>query len=365
MEEYLQPLDSVITDLFIPSLLGATITENERHIFQQSIKDGGLGIPVLIEKAKMDFESSTTITAPLAAIIITQGHNIPSKTEIKQIRNERSQQVNAIKRVQQELLETHLDNQSKRVLAENRERGASSWLNVLPLKEQGFTLNKEEFRDALALRYDRNIKHLPSKCVCGDAFNATHAMNCKKGGFVSIRHDNVRDFEANLLKKVCNDVEIEPALQPIDNDEARLDIRARDFWRPGQSAYFDVRLTNTNSKPQVNITNDKIYKKHENENKIKYNDPVINNEQGSFTPLVFSINGGMSPECIIYHKFLAEKISLKTEQRYDQVMSWIRCKLSFIIIRSALLCLRGSRSVKKIDSNSVDDFVLACDEARL
>ena len=92
MEEYLQPLDSVITDLIIPSLLGATITENERHIFQQSIKDGGL--PVLIEKAKIDFESSTTITAPLAAIIITQGHNIPSKTEIKQIRNEHSQQVN-------------------------------------------------------------------------------------------------------------------------------------------------------------------------------------------------------------------------------------------------------------------------------
>ena len=42
MEEYLQPLDSVITDLFIPSLLGAAITENERHIFQQSIKDGDL-----------------------------------------------------------------------------------------------------------------------------------------------------------------------------------------------------------------------------------------------------------------------------------------------------------------------------------
>ena len=157
------------------------LLQKTRDIFQQSIKDGGLGIPVLIEKAKIDFESSTTITAPLAAIIITQGHNIPSKTEIKQIRNERSQQVNAIKREQQE---THFDNQSTRVLAENCERGASSWLNVLPLKEQGFTLNKEEFRDALELRYDRNIKHLPSKRVCGDAFNATHAMNCKKGGFV-------------------------------------------------------------------------------------------------------------------------------------------------------------------------------------
>ena len=365
MEEYLQPLDSIITDLFIPSLLGATISENERQIFQQTIKDGGLGIPVLVEKAKTDFESSTIITAPLAAIIISQGHTIPSKSEVKQIRNERAHQVNVMKKDQQELLETKLDTQSKRVLAENREKGASSWLNVLPLKEQGFTLTKEEFQDALALRYDRDIKHLPSKCVCGDAFDATHAMNCKKGGFVSIRHDNVRNFEANLLKKVCNDVEIEPALQPVDNDEARLDIRARGFWRPGQSAYFDVRLTNTNSNSQLHIDNDKIYKKHENEKKRKYNDRVMNKEHGSFTPLVFSINGGMSPECTIYHKFLAEKISQKTEQRYDQVMAWIRCKLSFLIIRSALLCLRGSRSVRKMNTDCIDDFGLACDEARL
>ena len=91
----------------------------------------------------------------------------------------------------------------------------------------------------------------------------------------------------------------------------------------------------------------------------------MNNEHGSFTPLVFSINGGMSPECTIYHKFLAEKISQKTEQRYDQVMAWIRCKLSFLIIRSALLCLRGSRSVRKMNTDCIDDFSLACDEARL
>lgn len=50
-------------------------------------------------------------------------------------------------------------------------------------------------------------------------------------------HNNVRDFEANLLQKVCNDVEIEPKLSPVNNDEARLDVRARDYWRPGQSAY--------------------------------------------------------------------------------------------------------------------------------
>ena len=43
-------------------------------------------------------------------------------------------------------------------------------------------------------------------------------MNCKKGGFVVIRHINVRDFKANLLKTIQNDVEIEPTLQKIDNE---------------------------------------------------------------------------------------------------------------------------------------------------
>ena len=35
-------------------------------------------------------------------------------------------------------------------------------------------------------------------------------MNCKKGGFVIMRHDNVQDFEANVLKTTLNDAEIEP-----------------------------------------------------------------------------------------------------------------------------------------------------------
>ena len=72
----------------------------------------------------------------------------------------------------------------------------------------------------------------------------------------------------------------------------------------------------------------------------------------------------MSSECSVYHKFLAEKIAQKTGQRYDQVMSWIRCKLSFLIIRSALLCLWGSRSVK-MNTDTIDDFDLACDDTRL
>ena len=35
----------------------------------------------------------------------------------------------------------------------NMEKGASSWLTVLPLQEHHFALHKQAFRDALALRY--------------------------------------------------------------------------------------------------------------------------------------------------------------------------------------------------------------------
>ena len=59
------------------------------------------------------------------------------------------------------------------------EKGSSMWLTVLPLKEQGFNLNKKEFRDAVKLRYDWPIDDIPSICVCGNAFTTDHATICK------------------------------------------------------------------------------------------------------------------------------------------------------------------------------------------
>ncbi|KAG1679035.1 hypothetical protein GQR58_013114 [Nymphon striatum] len=59
-------------------------------------------------------------------------------------------------------------------VAQAKEKGASSWLNALPLEEQGFVLNKGELRNALALPYNEIIKDLPSKCPCGETFNIDH-----------------------------------------------------------------------------------------------------------------------------------------------------------------------------------------------
>ena len=95
------------------------------------------------------------------------------------------------------------------------DKGASGWLNAVPLQNEGFALNKKEFRDALALRYDKYIPDLASNCPCRVPFNTNHAMDCKKGGFIHAQHDNLRNLEAALLLKVCKDVAIEPILQTI------------------------------------------------------------------------------------------------------------------------------------------------------
>ena len=75
-------------------------------------------------------------------------------------------------------------------------------------------------------------------------------------------------------------------------------------------------------------------KKHENEKKRQYNKRIMNIKHGTFTPLVFSLSGGISTECSMFHKHIAEKIAVKTEERYEKILSIIRCKLSFLILRS-------------------------------
>ena len=264
------------------------------------------------------------------------------------------------------------DSMMQRTIEQLSEPGASSWLGALPLQEQGFNLTKCEFQDALALRYNKQVKNLPSKCPCGSAFTVTHAINCHLGGFVNARHDNIRDVECSLLKSILNDVEREPPLQPVLNkqgyqrtaildDDARPDIRARGFWRTGQNAFFDVRITNVDCSSQQNSALKTVLRKHELEKKRNYNRRIMEVEHGTFTPLVFSTSGVMAHECSVFHKTLAEKISEKKNERYEDVVRYLRVKFSFLALKSTLLCLRGSRTVSKVE-DIVSDFGIALND---
>ena len=67
----------------------------------------------------------------------------------------------------------------------------------------------------------------------------------------------------------------------------------------------------------------KFYRRHESEKKRMYVSGVLEVEQGSFTPLVFTASEGMADECKRYHSRLAELLSTKKREDYNTTMSWI------------------------------------------
>ena len=107
----------------------------------------------------------------------------------------------------------------------------------------------------------KKLQGMPSNCPWGQKYDLNQVMNCKIGGFVVMRHNNVRDFEANLLKTIQSDVEIEPALQKVDNrrinerrgDKARPDIWAWEVCQQMPNAFFDIRLANVNHNSQKKV----------------------------------------------------------------------------------------------------------------
>ena len=56
------------------------------------------------------------------------------------------------------------------------------------------------------------------------------------------------------------------------------------------------------------------------------------------------LSGGMGKECLMYHSRLAQLIAIKKGEQYAKTISWIRTRTSFALLRSALVCLRGSRT---------------------
>ena len=76
---------------------------------------------------------------------------------------------------------------------------------------------------------------------------------------------------------------------------------------------------------------------------------------GSLTPLVFGINVGMGTECHRFLKHLAEKLSQKGGDPYPFVITWLRTLLSFEILRSVHMSVRGSRTPFRKMGDFIDD----------
>ena len=188
ISEYLKPLEECIRTKFIPVILGGKYQPNEldRDIYSLPTKHGGLAIFNPAEMCDSEYKYSLAATNPLVDTIITQDitisteHNLKITEEIRKAKRDIT-----VHKKQQHLIKLcQLKHKCTLMAAKNLdilcEKGSSSWLTALPLKEFGFVLNKQEFSDALLLRYNHPLQGVPKVCACSKPNSVDHALICKK-----------------------------------------------------------------------------------------------------------------------------------------------------------------------------------------
>ena len=316
--EMFQVLENRIANNFIPTLTGREPCSNEeRLLLSLPTRHSGLNLPNPVDLAKIQQDASLKVTEPLKKMIISQTTSY-ERLQVHEIKAELRRQKNEYHQQLASDVRKTLSPLKQRIMDLLKEKGSSSWLSALPLKDHGFSLNKGEFRDALCLRYGWQLRNLPQYCICGKGFSTDHAMICTHGGMTIARHNEIRDLTAGWLNEVCT--ETEPQLQPLSGeiilprsankqDDARVDIKTIGFWQRQQSAFFDVRVFHPNTPSYCNTSVAALFRKHELDKKREYGERVREVENNSFTPLVFSTTA--STETTVVYKRLADLLACK------------------------------------------------------
>ena len=153
---HLQTLEDTIRSNFIPSITGRSPPNNTvRKLMALSVRLGGLGTTDPSLRSDEEFKASSRVTAPLQHLMKQRGgefsyqvyaDQITAKRDIQRERRELTAQIAST-------LRGELPPALSKAMDLASQRGASSWLTSLPIKEHGFCLHKGAFADALALRY--------------------------------------------------------------------------------------------------------------------------------------------------------------------------------------------------------------------
>ena len=120
-----------------------------------------------------------------------------------------------------------------------------------------------------------------------------------------------------------------------------LDIVAESFWgRDRQPAFFDVRVFNPLAQSYRNTCLSQCYHRNELE-KRRTNQ---RSRARVFLFLCFFNCRWYGCHCQLVYKRIASLIADKHGKPYSKTINWMRCRLSFSLLQSAIMCLRGARS---------------------
>ena len=163
----------------------------------------------------------------------------------------------------------------------------SFWLLVLPIQNDNFNLSAHEFRYAICMRNMKPVLGLSPICDgCGAVFTTTHAVDCKKGGLVTQRHNEIRDLFCDLSSIAWKNLVREPTSQEPTHFRNRL-------WLSGVFSIVNAQLCSTLGSLTLTLRHISICLLRtlaETEKKRKYSS-ACEAHHCSVTPLSFSIDG--------------------------------------------------------------------------
>ena len=274
---------------------------------------------------------STEMSHLIAALRGNENFRISNHlTTIREATNElKTRQTTQLEGKLDEIL-NNLPSDVRRAILRGKDTG--QWLSVFPSIINGTVLSPQEFRDALFLRYARTPPDLPKKCDGCDAnFSVAHALSCKKGGLVILRHNDIRDELGALCSQALTNSAVrdepfittsrttaEPSTNPSSpttkqvQDDDRGDLLVRGFWTRGTDVIVDVRVTDTDAATYRSLLPSKVLEKQEREKKKKYLEPCLQARR-HFTPFVVSADGLKGREAAVFMKRIAALLSKKQE----------------------------------------------------
>ena len=191
---------------------------------------------------------------------------------------------------------------------------AGAWLLVFPNRLNGTGLLADEWRDNVRLRYNHSPLDMPNACDgCGAKMTVEHALLCKMGGLVHIRHDDVADewrhlcatafspCQAKRKPRIFSSVSCHAGTaasnttplssstptagtpQPPTTTEERGDASCHRFWERGCTCIFDMRIMDTDAKSYRKKEPTKVLEQHEKEKKDKYFQNCLEMRQDFYT----------------------------------------------------------------------------------
>eukprot|EP00117_Sycon_ciliatum_P013925 scpid93969/ scgid2159/ len=128
---------------------------------------------------------------------------------------------------------------------------------------------------------------------------------------------------------------------------------------------MDVRVFHPDAPSYAAKPLEKLLAEHERRKKSEYAERIINVDRGTFTPLIFTTAGCCAPECSRFIKRLCGLLSRGEKKKYAEMTTYARCRLAFaiLVLRSAIMCIRGARSSYHRPVNALRELAVA--EGRL